>query len=263
MNTTHRPVVLALLLLVGLSTAYPAAAQLPVEYRPGGSVMDRAELEVLLEQYEDAALSPAYSETIRSGARAAAQRIRQRLEEGDFQVGDRVVLDVEGETALPDTVPVEPGPRIDLPLFGSISLEGVLRSEITAHLTAELGRVIRNPVVRAQALMRLSVQGAVGSPGFYAVPSDMLLSEAIMFAGGPAPGADLEALQVERGGNQLLTEEEVQRALTEGRTLDQLSLQAGDQLRLPAEAEGTNIFLVIGRYALVVGSVLVLGVRVF
>jgi polysaccharide export outer membrane protein len=254
-----------LLALSGLFVllASPTAAQVPVEYPPGSSVVSREGLEDLLRQYESAANSPAYSGRIRETARQAAERIRLRLEEGDFRVGDRIVLEVQGERNLPDTVPVEPGPQITLPLMGAISLDGVLRSEITAHLTGEIGRFIRDPVVRAQGLMRLSIQGAVGAPGFYVVPTDMLLSEAVMVAGGPAPDADLEDLRVERGADRLLGQEESQAALRDGRTLDQLNLRAGDQIVLPREQRGRGIWGSVGRFALVVGSALLLGVRVF
>ena len=244
-----------------LSSA-PAEAQVPVEFRPGSSVVSREDLVDLLRQYEEALESPAYSDRIKAGARANADRIRRRLEEGDFQVGDRVILAVQGEPNLPDTVAVEPGPRITLPLFGTISLRGVLRAEVEEHLTRELGKVIRDPVVQARGLMRLSVQGAVARPGFYLVPADMLLSEALMLAGGPAPDADLPELRVERGGQPMLTAQEAQVAVQEGRTLDQLSLQAGDQIMLPEEQSG-SILSSVGRFALVAASTLLLGMRVF
>lgn len=92
---------------------------------------------------------------------------------------------------------------IALPLFGEISLAGVLRSEVTAHLTAALSRFIRDPVVRANGLMRLSVQGAVGQPGFYTMPAEMLLGEALMVAGGPSPQAAVDDIHIDRGARAL------------------------------------------------------------
>ena len=249
--------------LLVLSGAVPAGveAQVPVEFRPGSSVLTRADLEDLLRQYEEALASPAYSGRVKDAVRKSAARVRQRLEEGDFRVGDRVVLSVQGEPSLPDTVPVEPGPQITLPLFGSISLRGVLRSEIEEHLTRELGKVIRDPVVRAEGLMRLSIQGAVAGPGFYLVPTDMLLSEALMSAGGPAGDADLDKLRIERAGRPVLSPEETQTALVEGRTLDQLNLQAGDQIILPRS--GKSVWWEVGRYVGLIATTFVLGVRIF
>jgi protein involved in polysaccharide export with SLBB domain len=249
----------AALALVG---TLPASGQIPSRFSPTGAVLSRGELEALLEQYEAALASPVYSEELKQAAREGAERVRSRLEEGDFRVGDRIALTVQGEENLPDTVPVQPGPKITLPLFGEIGLEGVLRSEITDHLTQEIGRYIRNPVVQAEGLMRLSIQGSVGSPGFYVVPADMLLSEAIMMAGGPGQTSDLEDLRVERSGQLLLDGEATQEALVEGRTLDQLSLQAGDQLVVPADEPRSQLWGRLARGALIVGSFLIFGVRV-
>jgi polysaccharide export outer membrane protein len=223
-------------------------------------MLSREDLTELLQEYQAALGSPAYSGRMKNELRAAAERVRDRLAHGDFQPGDRVVLYVQGQPDLPDTVPVEPGPSISLPLFGEISLDGVLRSEISGYLSKELGKMIRDPVVRAQGLMRLSVQGDVGVPGFYTVPTDILVSEALMMAGGPGRDSDLEDLRIERGSKVLYGGQELQTAMRAGRTLDQLSLQAGDQIVLPQK--GTSIWPSIARYAAIIGSTLLLGVRI-
>jgi len=226
----------AVALLLVLTVVEGVSAQIPIEYAPGSTELTRADLESLLEQYQEAIASPAYSGAVKDAARVNADRIRQRLQEGDLKVGDRVAITVQGEPNIPDTVAVEAGPQITLPLFGAISLAGVLRSEVQEHITQELGKTIHNPVVQAKALMRLSVQGAVRTPGFYVVPGDMLVSEAIMVAGGPQTNADLQGLRIERGTVRLVTGAAMEEALLEGRTLDQLSLQAGDQLFVPPKA---------------------------
>jgi protein involved in polysaccharide export with SLBB domain len=215
-----------------------ARAQIAVYEDPGSAIRTRAELEELLAGYDDVLASPAYSEAVKATTRMRADRVRQRLTLGDFMLGDRVVLSVQGETALPDTVPVEAGQIINLANFGEISVAGVLRSEIQDHLTRELGRYINDPVVRAEGLLRVSIQGTVSQPGFYVIPADMLLTEAIMVAGGPSQTSDLEGLRVERGPTLVMDGPELQEALRLGRTFDQLNLQAGDQLYLPADAGG-------------------------
>jgi polysaccharide export outer membrane protein len=186
--------------------------------------------------------------------RADAEQIRGRLLNGDFRVGDRIVLDVQGEPDLPDTVAVEPGPKITLPLFGEIPLTGVLRSEVNAHLTEALGRFIRDPVVRANGLMRLAVVGQVGAPGFYTMPAEMLLGEALMVAGGPTQSSNLEQLRIERGTVRLLAGDELQEAMRSGLTLDQLNLQAGDQIVVPERTAG-GLLGSIGIVAGLLGSV--------
>jgi polysaccharide export outer membrane protein len=261
----HRPgraLALAFCLLVPLIAPRPSQAQLPQQGAAGGGAMlSREDLTKLLQQYEAALHSPAYSGSVKAAFKAAAERVRDRLENGDFHPGDRVALTVEGQPNLPDTVPVEAGPKITLPVFGDISLKGVLRSEIAAHLTKALGRMIRDPVVHAQALMRISVQGAVARPGFYVVPTDILVSDVLMTAGGPSQTADLSKLKIERGTEQIYGGKELQTDMRAGRTLDQLSLQAGDQIVLPQKSS-SNWWGPVLRYGLIVATTLVLGVRI-
>ncbi len=231
-------------------------------WNPRGIQMERSELRSLLSVLEAAARSPAYSDRLRQRAQEDADALRGRLEQGDLRVGDRVVLRVEGEPQLPDTLAVQPGPRITLPVIGPISLEGVLRSELEEHLTRELGRFIQDPVVQARALIRLSVRGSVGQPGFYTVPADMLLSEALMRAGGPADDANLDELRIERGEETFLSGQPLQQALVEGRTLDQLDVRAGDQIYVPTR-EGTRWWSFPLRIGVPIVTSLLLGVRAF
>jgi hypothetical protein len=253
--------VLAFLVAAALATA-PASAQLPMTSDPGRAVRTRTDLERLLIEYDAALASPAYSERVKESIRTDADRIRTRLEVGDFRVGDRVWVSIQGEANFPDTVTVEPGPLISLDPFGEISLAGVLRSEIGDHLTRELGRFIRSPVVRAQSLMRLAVLGDVGQPGFYTMPPETLLGDVLMMAGGPGGNAELDELRIERAGRQLYDEAQVQDALRAGLTLDQLNLEAGDQIMLPTGSTGSMLgtaLSVIGA----VGSISFLIIQIF
>ncbi len=259
-HRTARAPILALCFLAPLLVPLGMQAQVMAGTPTGGAMLSRADLTELLDQYEKALESPAYSGGIKEQIRAEAQRVRDRLQHGDFQPGDRVVLSVQGQPDLSKAWPVEPGPKITLPLIGDVSLEGVLRSEITDHMTKELSKMIRDPVVKAQGLMRLSVQGAVGNPGFYVVPTDILVSEAIMQAGGPGPGSDLKDLRIERGTKVIYEGKELQTAMRTGKTLDQLSLQAGDQIFLPPQK--ASIWGAVLRYGFIIASTVLLGVRI-
>lgn len=240
------------LLVCALLVTLPAAAgaQLALDVDPGRSVRTRADLERLLEEYDAALASPAYSESVKRSILADSERIRARLRDGDFRVGDRIEIYVQGEPNFPVTVTVEPGPAISLDLFGTISLAGVLRSEIEPHLAKELARFIRDPLVRATAQMRISVIGAVGSPGFYTMPAETLLGDAIMLAGGPSNNTTFDDLRIERAGQRLYEEDVTQQALREGLTLDQLNLQAGDQIVLPVPTQRN----VVGTVLTVMGA---------
>ena len=164
--------------------------------------------------------------------RAEAWLLRQRLEKGDFMVGDRIVLAVRNEPTMTDTFTVRPGPVLELSRLPAISLAGVLRSELQQHLTAELGRYMREPVVTAVPLVRVAVMGQVGRPGYYHVPADMLLTDLLMAAGGPGGNADLRRSEIRRGENDLFSSRDVRVALSDGMSLDALSLRSGDEFHL-------------------------------
>lgn len=148
----------------------------------------------------------------------------------EFHVGDRIALSVEGPATFTDTVSVRDGLILRLPNIGDIPLTGVKRANIQSYLTQAIGKFIRDPVVHATALVRISVLGAVGKPGFYTLPSDMLLSDVVMAAGGPGGNADLNRTVVKRGSEEVLSKEQVASALSSGETLDQLQLAPGDQM---------------------------------
>lgn len=149
----------------------------------------------------------------------------------EFHVGDRIALAIEGPQAVAsDTVVVRQGLILTLPTFGDISVAGVKRSNIQPYLTQQISKFIKDPVVHAIPLVRISVLGEVGRPGFYTVPSDMLLSDVVMRAGGPTGSADLNKTVVKREGTQVLSQQQAQAALANGQTLDQLQIAPGDEI---------------------------------
>src|SRR5688500_8026150 len=77
--------------------------------------------------------------------RGEAWLLRRRLTEGDFVVGDRIVLAVRNEPTLTDTFTVRSGLVLEFEKFPPISLHAVLRSELESHVTTQLGRYIREP----------------------------------------------------------------------------------------------------------------------
>lgn len=201
-----------------------------------GLQLTRAELESLLTRYEETASSSSYSGALRDQARTEAALIRSRLEEGDLRVGDRVLLVVERHTELSDTFNVVAGRKLVLPQIGEVSLEGVLRSELQEHMAAAIRRYIRDPVVRTRSLIRVEISGAVNRPGFHTLPSDMLISDALMAAGGPGGSARIDRARIERSGEVIWTAENLRETVIEGRTLDQLNVRAGDSIIVPQQS---------------------------
>ncbi len=221
----------------------------------------RATLEANAVAAENASAA-ATAEPLRESKRAEAWMLRERLRVGDFHPGDRIALVVEGHPMLSDTFSVRTGRLLTLPDLPEIALMGVLRSEMQSHLTREIGRFVREPKVRVVPLMRVAVLGKVGRPGYYALPADALLSDAVMVAGGPNPDADLAKSTVRRGTERLLRERDVSVALSDGMTLDQLDIRSGDEIVI-GEKKRFNAMTTIQAVGIglsvIVGIVTVLG----
>ena len=222
------------------------------EFNTSRRLQTRKQLEELLDRLELASGSAAYDGDLRERARYEAALVRHRLQEGDFQVGDRILLRVDVEEALSDTFVVQEGRMLDLPEIGDVPLSGVLRAELEGHLTDYLARFLRDPVVRARSLVRLAVLGAVNRPGFYFLPSESLVDDALMTAGGPSTSANITDIRIERGEDPIWEGDPLQDAIVEGRTIDQLNLLAGDRILIPDSGAGgpwatlRNISLLLG-----------------
>ena len=253
----------ALVGLVAGLAAGGAAAQMPAPPDSAHVVLQatRPALEQLAQQLDQAAQAQDSSSDAREWARAQVAVVRLRLAEGDFQIGDRVALRVEDdaivapladrvqaqaqpagktiEQQLSDTFAVGQGRDLILPAIGTVSLRGVLRSELEGHLTRYISQYVRDPVVHARPLLRLSIQGAVARPGYYYVPTDAVLPDAMMAAGGPRPEAKMEKARIERGGSRVWEGDRLRLALAEGRTVDALNLRTGDQVVVPTQS---NLF---------------------
>lgn len=190
----------------------------------------RKQIEAEITEGKKILSSPGYSARIKQIKRQEITLLQSRLEDGDLQPGDQIVLSVEGEKDLTSTFTVSPSRTMALPGVADISLRGVLRSELEEYLTTELRKYLRNPIVHVQTTMRLSVLGSVGKPGFYQIDSERMVGDAIMIAGGPSSGVDPAKTHIERAGTVVLDRVAFADALAAGKTLDQMNLRAGDEI---------------------------------
>lgn len=215
-----------------LFLASVTAAQEPPTTALDDPLATRAELEAVADSL--ARMSTADSSHL------LLSRVRDRLRQGDFRAGDRILLEVLGEPALTDTFTVdsERALRLPPPTVGALSLAGMLRVELEPRVTQHLGRFLLDPVVRARPLLRVSVQGEVARAGFYDVPADAVLSQPLMAAGGTTARARMEDLRIERDGEPLWEGTMLRHAIAAGRTLADAYLQDGDQYIVPRRDEG-------------------------
>lgn len=174
---------------------------------------------------------------------SAADRsaVEARLANGDFAVGDRILIQVLGDTTYSDTFTVRTGRVLTLPSLPPLSLEGVLRSESDSVIAAFLGRYIRDPQLTVTPLIRLGVLGGVVRPGYYDVDAQSLISEVIMNAGGMGAFGDMSRSKVMRGNEEVLSPKAVNTATSNGSTLDLLNLQSGDNFNVGVQNPGATL----------------------
>lgn len=191
----------------------------------------RAELEEAVKAADSVA--PRVDEKTRLKLEAHANSIRQRLKNGDFGPGDRLYLTVLGDSSLTDTFTVKQEQKLVLPNIPELSVRGVLDSELTAYLTRELSRYVRDPKVTATGLIRLTLSGGIGRPGFVTVPVDILVTDVLMAQGGPSQSADLTKAYVKRANETHLDTKQFAEALRTGRTVGDIALRDGDEILIP------------------------------
>jgi len=216
-----------LLSLAFWALVYPAEAYSQTR-QPAGMLMTRPELTAAAERAEIA--SKGGDESMRLRNMTVAMSIRQRLREGDFQVGDRVVVSFTSDVLHSDTLVVRTGRVLELPGRIMVPLEGVLRSEVSDRVSTELMKYVKAEQVEVTPLMRVGILGDVAHPGYFAFASDLPITDAIMGAGGPTATADLDRSIVRRGNAVYRSTDETRAAIANGFTLDQFGLNAGDEL---------------------------------
>lgn len=214
-------------LLLVLGTGLPAQAQTPVTPDVRRAQATRAELERLAADRE--LTKP-----------AEAEQLKQRLKDGDFQPGDKIIIQVQDEPTLTDSFTVRTDRTIQMPNLPPLSLAGLLRSELQDFLTKKIAQYIKDPQVTATSLIRVSVLGAVNRQGFYFLPAEMLASEAVMAAGGPGANAELRKTVIRRNGVEVMDRDQVAKAFAAGLSLDQLNLHSGDEMVVGDKGKGAT-----------------------
>lgn len=201
--------------------------------------VSRAELEASLRDIEAVLASSGYSAVLKAQKEVEAAAIRRRLTEGDLRPGDVISLAVFGHTELSGNFPVTTDRTITPPGAGDIAVGNLLRSEVEDYLRTQMRRFVRDPLVRAEAQIRIAIFGGVGREGFFVVPASALLTDVIMTAaGGPARNQQLDKSEIRRGDRVIVDRTTFTEALRGAYSLDQLNLQAGDEIRVGQKRSG-------------------------
>lgn len=216
-------------ILIAIQDATAAGQALPPDARLAEAT--RAELESLSTSLQQRLKAGSLSDkTDRDSLSPQADEIARRLSDGDFITGDRIVLHVQGEPTLNDTLIVRAEQVLPMTGLPDMPLHGVLRSELRERVRTHLKQFLRDPQFSVTPLIRVAVVGEVSRPGFYALSPDSRITDAIMLAGGPTPNGDLSRLKLSRAGHALASEEQMRDIVARGLSLDVAGVTPGDAL---------------------------------
>ena len=218
----------------------------------------RAELEKAAKAAETASVGMT-DESTRAKMRADAAALRMRLANGDFVPGDRILLLVQGDSALSDTFTVRSDRILPLPNIPEVSLQGVLDSELEPYLTKELLKYIKSVSLTATPLVRISLLG-FPQGNFFTVPVDQSITDVISKAGGwgsPTQNA-IEKTVVRRAGRVIMDAKSTAEAIRQGKTVGDMALRDGDELYLPDRASGFSWGKVWGGLSAATGLVYIM-----
>jgi len=211
-------------ILIAISVSSLVFSSIAAAQSAPGPLVSRSDLTAAAVRAEAAAAAGDAQSAIQAAA------LRKRLRDGDMLVGDRVVVAIFSDALHRDTVVVRPDLTLQLPGMIVVPVGGVLRSELRDRVSTEVLKYVKAQQIEVTPLLRVAISGAVTKPGYFAFPSDIQITDAIMGAGGPTPSADVSRSVVMRSNREFRSAGETSRAITTGLTLDQFGLAAGDEL---------------------------------
>ena len=181
---------------------------------------------------QDAAQAPANSEA------AAVGRVIATTAE--YQIGPEDVLDISvwKNAELSRKVPVRPDGRISLPLVNDIQAAGLTPGELRKQIATKLAEFVPTPevsvVVQEVQSLKVSVVGAVKTPGRFSLRSPATVLECLALAQGLTEFANREKIVVLRQNGS--TTERIPfnyRKVAEGSEQENFMVKAGDIIVVP------------------------------
>jgi hypothetical protein len=249
MRTKCRPALAAALLFLSGSVSWAQQAT------TANSFATRPELEAQVKELKQqlGQLDPDKNEDEIKTLQYELSVAESRLADGDFQPSDALQLDVQGMPQFTGTFNLDRNRDLILPTVDPISMRGVLYSEAEEAVTDGLKVYLRDPQVRVTVTKRIAIVGGISSPGFYDIPPQSTVSQAIMLAGGPAGNAKLNQAEFRRLGDAY-TDPYGNIAFTNV-SLVELGVRSGDELYVPPGGSGLTTTKIIGGIATAAGLV--------
>lgn len=168
--------------------------------------------------------------------------------------GDEVLLGLTGSVQAADLrLTVDKEGRIFVPRVGAITVGGVRYGDLRDVIARQVARQYRafDLQVTAGRLHGITVYvtGFAATPGSYTVSSLSTLVNAVLAAGGPAPGGSFRSIQLRRNG-QLISDFDLYDLLLKGDKSGDAALQNGDVIYLAPAGEQVAVIGSVNREAI-------------
>ena len=118
-----------------------------------------------------------------------------------LDAGDKLRVVVFGQDGISNTYLVDAGGNVSLPLIGSIAARGITTQQLSLRIAARLKQgYVRDPhvTVEVEAYRPFFILGEVTTPGQYPYIADMTVEKAVAIAGGFAPRAYKDKVELTR-----------------------------------------------------------------
>lgn len=163
--------------------------------------------------------------------------------------GDVLRLRIWREPDMSGDFQVASNGRVILPRLGELDVASMPADSLQTVLTERFKVYLNNPSIEILLLRRVTITGAVRTPGVYPLDPTMTISDAIALAGGPAPDGKRDKVEIRRGSKTIAAD------LRNDAVIALSPIQSGDQLYVPTKAWLTrNTWLISG--AVTIGAVL-------
>ena len=166
---------------------------------------------------------------------------------------DQLQIVVQGHDELTQTVQVLGDGTFNFPIAGAVQASGKTVSQLEATLTRGISGIVKNPqvtvLVRESHTRKISVAGAVKSPGLYDYHPGMRLLELIAASGGPLQAPELTQATIVTDQGTKSIPIDLPALMTGGVTAQNIALAPGDLLLLSPRDPATSMIQVIGQVA--------------
>jgi protein involved in polysaccharide export with SLBB domain len=161
------------------------------------------------------------AQTPESGAEAV------KLDSSTVRPGDQLRLKIWREPEMSGDIQVDEAGVATLPRLGPVAVGQMSADSLKRMLIGKYAEFLRDPAIEVTVRRRVTIVGAVRTPGVYYLDPTMTLADALALAGGAASEGKKNAVELRREG------ERVPATLGERARIADTPLRSGDELFVP------------------------------